>query len=327
MPNVRELRGNRATSCGLTAASFAESLALSMSSIEPKRVVEAALLCTQQPLSVNELCRLFEEEIPAPSIRELLGELEAEWHGRSLVLREVASGWRFQTRPEMAIYLERLHPERPPRYSRAVLETLAIVAFRQPVTRGDIEDIRGVTVSPQIVRTLEERGWIEVVGHREVPGRPALFATTRRFLDDLGLQAVTDLPALESLAGGEPLDEASAQTLAQAALALDPDCSSTQAASEDDPPAAESSATRTPPAGDPAVDVPAPVEDPPMDAPVPAEDPPTEPPQPEQEPPADPPPPVQDPPAEELAASPDQVIDAEASPDAASTAASLQRYP
>src|SRR5919201_5844187 len=167
---------------------------------EVKRILEAALLASQEPLGIAELKRLFDDEIGADTIRNLLAELREEWSGRAVELVSVASGWRFQTRPEFQPYIERLQPERPPRYSRAVMETLAIVAYRQPVTRGDIEDIRGVTVSSQIIQTLESRGWIDVVGHRETPGRPALYATTRKFLDDLGLRSLEELPPLEEIA-------------------------------------------------------------------------------------------------------------------------------
>jgi len=167
---------------------------------EVKRVIEAALLASQEPLSLGELKRLFDEEIGADTLRRLLGELREEWSARAVELVNLASGWRFQTRPEFQSFVDRLQPERAPRYSRAVMETLAIVAYRQPVTRGDIEDIRGVAVSAQIIQTLENRGWIDVVGHRETPGRPALYATTKRFLDDLGLRTLEELPPLEEIA-------------------------------------------------------------------------------------------------------------------------------
>lgn len=164
-----------------------------------KKVVEAALLAATGPLGVLQLRRLFEPDLGADLIRRLLEELRQSWSGRGVELVQLASGWRFQTRPEYQVYLDRLKDERPPKYSRAVLETLAIIAYRQPVTRGDIEDIRGVAVSPNVVKTLESRGWIDVVGHRDTPGRPALFATTRQFLDDLGLRSLTELPALTEL--------------------------------------------------------------------------------------------------------------------------------
>ncbi|MDY0012756.1 MAG: SMC-Scp complex subunit ScpB [Rhodocyclaceae bacterium] len=164
-----------------------------------KRILETALLAAQAPLNLAALRRLFEEDPGSELLRRLLDELRTDWEGRGVELIQVASGWRFQTRPEYQVYLDRLKEEKPPRYSRAVLETLAIIAYRQPVTRGDIEDIRGVMVSPNIIKTLESRGWIDVVGHREVPGRPALFATTRRFLDDLGLRSLTELPPLTEI--------------------------------------------------------------------------------------------------------------------------------
>ena len=167
---------------------------------EAKRILEAALLASPEPVGIPALKRLFDDEVSPDTVRNLLTELQEEWKGRSVELVNVASGWRFQTRADFQSYLERLSPEKPPRYSRAVLETLAIIAYRQPVTRGDIEDIRGVTVSSQIVQTLENRGWIDVVGHRETPGRPALYATTRKFLDDLGMRSLEELPPLEEIA-------------------------------------------------------------------------------------------------------------------------------
>lgn len=166
---------------------------------ELKRVLEAALLAAQQPLTVSELRRMFTEEIAPDVVRKLLDELRDEWASRPAELVQLASGWRFRTRPEYLPYLGRLNPERPPKYSRAVLETLAIIAYRQPVTRGDIEEIRGVTVATQVIKALEERGWVDAVGHRDTPGRPALFATTKKFLDDLGLRSLTELPPLEEI--------------------------------------------------------------------------------------------------------------------------------
>jgi segregation and condensation protein B len=165
------------------------------------RIIEAALLAAPAPVSVAELRRLFDEDPGPDLVRRLLDELRAEWiaAGRAVELVQLASGWRFQTRPEYQMYLDRLKEEKPPRYSRAVMETLAIIAYRQPVTRGDIEDIRGVAVSPNVLKTLESRGWVDVVGHRDTPGRPALFATTRRFLDDMGLRSLTELPALTEI--------------------------------------------------------------------------------------------------------------------------------
>jgi segregation and condensation protein B len=167
---------------------------------EAKTVLEAALLASQEPLAIGELRRLFDGEVGADTIRRLLDELREDWNGRGVELVNLASGWRFQTLPAIQVYLDRISPEKAPKYSRAVLETLAIIAYRQPVTRGDIEDIRGVTVSPNVIRTLEARGWIDVVGHREAPGRPALYATTRSFLDDLGLRSLQELPPLEEIA-------------------------------------------------------------------------------------------------------------------------------
>ena len=164
-----------------------------------KTVLETALLTSQEPLTLSELGKLFDEELGNETLRKVLDELRQDWHDRGVELVNVASGWRFRARPEYQEFLDRLNPQKPPRYSRAVLETLAIIAYKQPVTRGDIENIRGVIVSSNIIRTLEMRGWIDVVGHREVPGRPALYATTKTFLDDLNLRSVEDLPPLEDL--------------------------------------------------------------------------------------------------------------------------------
>jgi segregation and condensation protein B len=166
---------------------------------EIKIVLEAALLSAQEPLPVAELRRMFDDEIDADTLRKLLEELREAWVGRGVELVVTASGWRFQTKASLQKFLERIHPERAPRYSRAVLETLAIVAYRQPVTRGDIENVRGVTVSTEVIRRLEERNWIEVLGHKEVPGRPALYGTTKTFLDDLGLRSLEELPPLEDI--------------------------------------------------------------------------------------------------------------------------------
>ncbi|OJW50518.1 MAG: SMC-Scp complex subunit ScpB [Candidatus Accumulibacter sp. 66-26] len=176
---------------------------------ELKRVLEAVLLSAQQPISVLELKKVFVDEIASDVLRVLLDDLREEWSGRPVELVQLASGWRFRTRAEYMPYLERLNPEKPPKYSRAVLETLAIIAYRQPVTRGDIEDIRGVTVATQVIKALEERGWVDVVGHRDTPGRPALFATTKKFLDDLGLRSLTELPPLEEI--NQTLELADAQ--------------------------------------------------------------------------------------------------------------------
>ena len=166
---------------------------------EIKVVLETALLATQEPMSLHELKKLFDFEMNTEILRRLLEELRQEWSGRGVELASVASGWRFQVRAEQQKYLDRLNPEKLPRYSRAVMETLAIIAYKQPVTRGDIEDIRGVTVSSQVLKTLEGRGWIDVVGHRDVPGRPALYATTKVLLDDLGLRSLEELPQLEQV--------------------------------------------------------------------------------------------------------------------------------
>ena len=169
-------------------------------SLDDLRVVlEAALLVAQEPLSLIELKRMFEHELSHDQLQLTLEELRQQWQGKGVELVEVADGWRFQTRAEIQPWLTRLKNEKPPRYSRAVLETLAIIAYRQPVTRGDIEDIRGVTVNPNIIKTLEEREWIEPIGQRDVPGRPVLFATTSHFLSDLGLRALSELPPLEEL--------------------------------------------------------------------------------------------------------------------------------
>lgn len=171
-----------------------------------KRVTETALICATAPLTVKDLQLLFQDAVSADTIKRVLALLQAEWHGRGVELVAVASGWRFQSRPEMRPFLDRLHPEKPPKYTRAVLETLAIVAYRQPVTRGDIEDIRGVTVNSAIVKQLEDRGWIEVIGHRDTVGRPALFATTRQFLNDMGVASLDQLPPLDAM-GQELADQ------------------------------------------------------------------------------------------------------------------------
>ncbi len=178
---------------------------------EAKRIIEAALLSSQEPLSLADLKRLFEDEIGPDTLRRLLDELREAWTERAVELVNTASGWRFQTRPEFQPFVERLNPDKRPRYSRAVMETLSIIAYRQPVTRGDVEDIRGVAVSAQIVQTLESRGWIDVVGHRDTPGRPALYATTKSFLDDLGLLSLQELPPLEEIARTLQLEQATTQ--------------------------------------------------------------------------------------------------------------------
>ena len=168
-----------------------------MNTTDAKRVLETALICAPQAMPVRDMEVLFDAEVGPDTIKRLLSELQDEWAGRGVELVQVASGWRFQSRPEMRPYLDRLHPEKPPKYTRATLETLAIIAYRQPVTRGDMEDIRGVTINSVLLKQLEDRGWVEVIGHRETVGRPALYATTRQFLDDLGLQSLDQLPTLE----------------------------------------------------------------------------------------------------------------------------------
>ncbi|MDI9330002.1 MAG: SMC-Scp complex subunit ScpB [Alphaproteobacteria bacterium] len=167
-----------------------------MNTQQSRRVLETALICSAQPLSMRDLRVLFNEALGADTVRELLDQLALEWSQRGVELVQVASGWRFQSRPEMREYLDRLHPEKPPKYTRAALETLAIIAYRQPVTRGDIEDIRGVTINSTVIKQLEDRRWVEVIGHRETVGRPAFYATTRQFLDDLGLSSLDQLPTL-----------------------------------------------------------------------------------------------------------------------------------
>jgi len=168
-----------------------------MNTVDAKRVLETALICAPLPVSVRDLRALFDDALGTDTVKGLLLELQQDWALRGVELVQVASGWRFQSRPEMRIYLDRLHPEKPPRYTRAALETLAIIAYKQPVTRGDIEDIRGVTVNSLLIKQFEDRGWVEVIGHRETVGRPALLATTRQFLDDLGLQSLDQLPAMQ----------------------------------------------------------------------------------------------------------------------------------
>jgi segregation and condensation protein B len=180
-----------------------------MNTADAKRILETALLCAHEPLTLNSMKKLFVEEgedaeiLGSEAIKALLDEIQVDWSDKGITLVSLATGWRFQSRPEMRFYLDRLNPEKPPKYSRATMETLAIIAYRQPVTRGDIEEIRGVTVASQMVKTLEDRGWIEVIGHREVPGRPALFATTKQFLADLGLNSLSQLPPLQSVGGQE----------------------------------------------------------------------------------------------------------------------------
>ena len=195
---------------------------------EVKRVLEAALLTSAEPLQVTELKKLFKDELGNDMLRNVLAELATDWNGRGVELINVASGWRFRARPEYTKFIDRMNPQKPPRYSRAVLETLAIVAYKQPVTRGDIEDIRGVIVSGNIMKALQARGWIDVVGNREVPGRPELFATTRQFLDDLGLRSLTELPSLDDL--GQLVDTVAQGAGTDGGLAVD----DAEPAAEDD---------------------------------------------------------------------------------------------
>lgn len=169
-----------------------------MNTVDAKRVLETALICSHQPIQIRDLRVLFSDALGADTIRTLLEEMQLDWAQRGVELVQVATGWRFQSRPEMREYLDRLNPEKPPKYSRAVMETLAIIAYRQPVTRGDMEDIRGVTVNSLVIKQLEDRGWVEVIGHRETVGRPSLYATTRQFLDDLGLASLDQLPVFDS---------------------------------------------------------------------------------------------------------------------------------
>jgi len=214
-----------------------------MNTADAKRILETALICAQQPMPVKDMRVLLGDELTSSDIDALLSELQVDWSERGLELVSVATGWRFQSRPEMQAYLERLHPEKPPRYTRATLETLAIIAYRQPVTRGDIETIRGVTVNSLTLKQLEDRGWIEAIGHRDTVGRPALFATTRHFLDDLGLNSLDQLPllaspprstdALESLLGQE-LALAGSQTKPHI-ITTDTDSGNTELNWSDDP--------------------------------------------------------------------------------------------
>jgi segregation and condensation protein B len=190
-----------------------------MNTVDAKRILETALICAQQPVPMRDMRTLFDDELGIDTIKAMLHDIQLDWTQRGVELVNVATGWRFQSRPELRQYLDRLHPEKPPRYTRAALETLAIIAYRQPVTRGDIEDIRGVAVNSLIIKQLEDRGWVEVIGHRETVGRPALFATTKHFLDDLGLESLDQLPLLES-----PAQQAGAlQTLGDSAQAMQAD--------------------------------------------------------------------------------------------------------
>ncbi len=227
-----------------------------MNTLDAKRVLEAALICSTQPMLLRDMGALFADEIGPDTLRGLLEQLLQECEGRGVELLAVASGWRYQSRAEMAPYLARLNPDRPPKYSRALLETLAIIAYRQPVTRGDIEDVRGVAVASSIVKQLEDRGWVESIGYRDAPGRPALLATTRRFLDDLGLSGLDQLPTLEG-ADGIPSALASALPPGESQSLLSFAEASTQAppadASPADAPPTESPPSATPPP-DPALE-------------------------------------------------------------------------
>ena len=167
-----------------------------MNTADAKRVLETALICSAQPLNMRDMGVLFSDEISADAIKNILLSIQQEWSQKGVELLQVATGWRFQSRPEMRSYLDRLHPEKPPKYSRAVMETLAIIAYRQPCTRGDMEDIRGVAINSMVIKQLEDRGWVEVIGHRETVGRPGLYATTKQFLDDLGINSLDQLPSL-----------------------------------------------------------------------------------------------------------------------------------
>ncbi|MEK6662554.1 MAG: SMC-Scp complex subunit ScpB [Pseudomonadota bacterium] len=195
---------------------------------EMKLILETALLVSQEPLTLHQLGKLLETEaeIDADNLRKLLDELKADWSDRGVELTQVASGWRFQARPEFQRHINKLSPEKPPKYSRAVLETLSIIAYRQPVTRGDIEDIRGVAVSPNILKTLEGRGWIDAIGHRDTPGQPALYATTKQFLDDLNLRSLQELPSLDQFVVNEQM--LIAEALPEAESPLPPETSNTE---------------------------------------------------------------------------------------------------
>jgi segregation and condensation protein B len=205
-----------------------------------KVVLEAALLASPEPLGIGELRKLFDEDVGADTIRRLLDEIREAWKDRGVELVNLATGWRFQTRATVQAHLDRMNPEKPPRYSRAVMETLAIIAYRQPVTRGDIEDIRGVAVSPNVIKTLEARGWIDVVGHRDAPGRPALYATTKAFLDDLGLRSLQELPPLEEIS--KSLDAGPALIVTEPPVDEQPRPAEAPAAGREDDPAGESGA-------------------------------------------------------------------------------------
>jgi segregation and condensation protein B len=244
-----------------------------MNTLEAKRVLEAALLCAPEPMALRDMVALFDEQLDTDAIKTLLDELVRDWDGRGVELVPLASGWRYQSRAELRDVLDRVHPEKPARYSRAAMETLAIIAYKQPVTRGDIEDIRGVTVSGPIIKQLEDRGWIESIGTREAPGRPALYGTTRQFLDDLGLSRLDQLPPLGTSLGAEP----DAQVLArlsngQGALELDAHAEAApEAAPAAEPdtnaaPVAETHTSAAPAAEPPTDGAPAPNDTEPTDA-------------------------------------------------------------
>lgn len=188
---------------------------LRMNTKDTKRIIETALLCAGEPLTLKTLAHMFDEAVGPDTLRHLLADLQDEWGAKGIELVSVASGWRFQSRPHLKPYLDKLRPEKPPRYARATLETLAIIAYKQPVTRGDIEDIRGVTVNSLTIKQLEDRGWVEVIGHRETVGRPALLATTRQFLDDLGLESLSALPEIDDDALGQAVETGPLLVLAQ----------------------------------------------------------------------------------------------------------------
>lgn len=233
-----------------------------MNTQDAKRVLETALICAHQPLPLRDMRALFNDELGPDTLRMLLDELARDWEGRGVELVAVSTGWRFQSRPEMREYLDRLNPEKPPKYSRATMETLAIIAYRQPVTRGDIEDIRGVTVSSQIIKQLEDRGWIDTIGYRDAPGRPALYATTKQFLDDLGLSSLDQLPALDgaspAAAGGEerPQQSSLLEAIEAAAEGHDPTAESAlvEQVEPPSPPAPAAGADGLPPSRTEAVD-------------------------------------------------------------------------
>ena len=233
----------------MTAASTPSVEVPDMSDIaDAKAVLEAALLVAGEPVPPTQLARLFEPALPLDTVQTLLADLAQQWSGRKVELVQVASGWRFQGRPEVQPYLDRLTPEKPPRYSRAVMETLAIIAYQQPVTRGDIEAIRGVAVSSNVIKTLEDRQWIEAVGHRETPGRPALFATTKTFLDDLGLTSLAELPPLAELDPSHLLETPDAPSkAAEAPLALASPILGSDTAAAAEPGAAEDRGELAPP--------------------------------------------------------------------------------